>query len=63
MDLPYYSALEAARRLGLEYHTFMARVRLGKYPCHHIGRTYVFEKKTIEELVRQEEGPRGQRCS
>lgn len=51
MDLPYYSAYEAANRLGLEYHTFMARVRSGKYPCHQVGRAYLFEKAKIEQLA------------
>lgn len=61
MDLPYYSANEAAVRLGLAYHTFMARVRRGEYPCQQIGRTYVFDKASIEEEAKKEAGE--QRCS
>ena len=62
MNLPYYSANEAADRLGLEYHTFLARVRQGVYEFHRIGRTYVFDKTHIEQLARTtNEG--AQKCS
>jgi hypothetical protein len=48
----YYTATEAARVLGLEYHTFMARVRNGRYTFEWWGKSKVFEKQSIDNSKR-----------
>ena len=50
MQENYYTAAQAANTLGLKYHTFMARVRAGRYTYDKLGRIRVFEKKTIDQL-------------
>ena len=51
----YYTASEAAETLGLEYHTFMARVRCGRYTFEWWGRSKVFEKTLIDNLAKKSE--------
>lgn len=43
----YYTAAEAAKILGLEYHTFLARVRKGAYPYELLGNKKAFPKSVI----------------
>jgi hypothetical protein len=47
----YYTAREAASRLGLKYHTFLLHVRNRKYTCTWFGRSMAFEKTYIDSLV------------
>jgi predicted ATPase len=47
----FYTAIEAAEKLGLNYHTFMARVRLGKYSSQQFGRQLAFLKKEIDDAA------------
>lgn len=47
----YYTAREAAARLGLKYHTFLLHVRGGKYTYVWFGRSMAFEKQYIDQLV------------
>ena len=44
----YYTAKEAAEKLGLRYHTFLARVHRGLYTNHRIGWMLLFNKKEID---------------
>lgn len=44
----YYTAAEAAKILGLEYKTFLARVRNGQYPFERFGHMKVFLKTNID---------------
>lgn len=50
----YYTAAEAALKLRLEYHTFMARVRKGQYTHEWFGRSRVFDKNYIDQLAQEE---------
>lgn len=45
----HYTAREAAEKLRLEYHTFMARARVGKYNPIKIGSSVFFNKKEINQ--------------
>ena len=51
----YYTAAEAAAILGLEYHTFMARVRNGRYTFEWWGKSKVFDKEAIDDQIKQSE--------
>ncbi len=46
----YYTAKEAAAVLGLNYHTFMWRVRNGQYYFEDLGNAKVFLKKYIDTI-------------
>jgi hypothetical protein len=50
----YYIAQDAAKVLGLEYHTFMARVRKGLYPYEKPGRDMFFLKTIIDKAAAEE---------
>lgn len=50
----HYTATEAAEVLGLEYHTFLARVRRGKYPFDRFGMALLFDKSTIDKAAKEE---------
>lgn len=43
------TAREIADLLGLNYHTFLARVKRGKYTVTYFGRSMVFDKETVFE--------------
>ncbi len=47
----YYTAAEAARILGLNYHTFMYRVRKGRYDHDRVGWSKVFDKNYIDGIA------------
>jgi hypothetical protein len=44
----YYTAREAAAVLGLNYHTFLARVRRGQYTGEWAGNQILFLKSSID---------------
>lgn len=52
----FYTAHEAAEALGLEYHTFLARVRKDatKYPFVLWGASKVFSKDVIAAIKNEE---------
>lgn len=50
----YYTATEAALALGLEYHTFMARVRKGDYTFEEWGRSKVFARDYIDAKAKSQ---------
>lgn len=49
----YYTAAEAAERLGLKYCTFLWRVKQGQYNFELFGKIRAFEKKTIDRLAEE----------
>lgn len=51
----YYTATEAAKTLGLEYHTFMARVRNGRYTFEWWGKSKIFDRCSIDNQVKKSE--------
>lgn len=57
----YYTASEAAQKLGLKYTTFMARVRAGKYSSVVFGTTHMIPRKEINQHVHNQpmEKPKG----
>lgn len=52
----YYTAAEAAKVLGLEYHTFMWRVReKAEYAHERLGSAYIFDKTYIDQVKKNGE--------
>lgn len=46
----FYTAKEAAEKLGLNYHTFMARTKKrGMYPFQRAGWVLLFSKQDIDQ--------------
>lgn len=50
----YITATQAAKVLGLRYHTLMARVRRGRYSPVKVGVQFLFKKSDIEKEARLE---------
>lgn len=47
----YLTAEEAAKLLGIDYFTFLARVRAGRYAFEKMGKAYFFKKSVIEKAA------------
>lgn len=50
----FYSAQEAAERLGIAYPTFLARSRKGKYNRVKVGWAVLFHKEEIDQHASNE---------
>ena len=58
--MKYYTAKETAEKLGVNYHTLLARARRGTIRCYRFGWVVMFSKEEIDAATRDMEEATGQ---
>jgi excisionase family DNA binding protein len=58
--MKYYTAKEAAERLGVNYHTLLSRARRGAIRSYRFGWSVMFGKDEIDAATRDLEKTAGQ---
>jgi excisionase family DNA binding protein len=49
--MEFYTARQAAERLGINYHTLLSRARRGAIKCYRFGWSVMFDKKEVDDAA------------